>query len=37
MKLMLKILVILYFRRKYCEKRIDSDEIRTNATEVTGD
>ena len=31
-----EILVILYFRRKYCEKWIDSDGIRTHATEVTG-
>ena len=24
------------FHEKYCEKRIDSDRIRTHATEVTG-
>ena len=33
---MLKILVILYLRVKFCDKIIDSDGIRTHATEVTG-
>ena len=35
-KLMLKILVILYLRVKFCVKIIDIDGIRTRATEVTG-